>query len=154
MQATLFMQTNSGPAAARKAGARRASGQIVAFTDDDCRPEPEWARARAARIDKDPDALVGGHTVNALPDNPSATASLLLISYLHDYYNRSPETALFLTANNFAMRRDRFQAVSGFDERFPVAGARTATSAIAGCARACGSCSRATRWSSTRTRCR
>jgi GT2 family glycosyltransferase len=122
IRATLFVQANSGPAAARNAGARRASGQIVAFTDDDCRPEPHWVRALAARIDDDPDALVGGHTVNALPDNPYATASQLLVSYLYDYYNRSPEAALFLTSNNFAMRRDRFHALGGFDERFPLAG--------------------------------
>ncbi len=120
IRATLVVQANAGPAAARNAGARRALGQIVAFTDDDCRPERDWLGALAARIDEDPDALVGGHTVNALPDNPYATASQLLISYLYAYYNRRPEAALYLTSNTFAMRRDRFQDVGGFDERFPI----------------------------------
>ena len=60
--------------------------------------------------------------MNALPDNPYATASQLLISYLYEYFNRSSRAALFLTSNNFAMRRDRFHAVGGFDERFPLAG--------------------------------
>jgi glycosyltransferase involved in cell wall biosynthesis len=31
-----------GPAAARNAGWRIARGEIVAFTDDDCIPDPRW----------------------------------------------------------------------------------------------------------------
>ncbi len=121
IRVSLVSQNNAGPAAARNAGAKRASGRIVAFTDDDCRPERGWVRALAACIDQDADALAGGRTVNALPDNLYATASQLLISYLYDYYNRSLGAAAFLTSNNFAMRADRFHAVGGFDERFPLA---------------------------------
>ena len=60
IRASLVAQANAGPAAARNAGARRAAGEIVAFTDDDCRPERDWVGTLAARIDDDPDALVGG----------------------------------------------------------------------------------------------
>ena len=36
----LLEQTkNAGPAAARNLGARHASGEFLAFTDDDCEPE-------------------------------------------------------------------------------------------------------------------
>src|SRR3954452_12468363 len=31
-----------GPAAARNAGWRSARGELVAFTDDDCEPQPGW----------------------------------------------------------------------------------------------------------------
>ena len=34
---------NKGPAAARNTGAAASRAPIVAFTDDDCRPAPEWA---------------------------------------------------------------------------------------------------------------
>jgi GT2 family glycosyltransferase len=36
--------TNRGLAAARNSGVRAASAPIVAFLDDDCEPEPQWAR--------------------------------------------------------------------------------------------------------------
>ena len=38
----------AGPAAARNAGAARARGDLLAFTDDDCRPRPDWLRRLAA----------------------------------------------------------------------------------------------------------
>ena len=37
-------EQGGGLAAARNAGIRAASGDLVAFTDDDCEPEPTWLR--------------------------------------------------------------------------------------------------------------
>jgi glycosyltransferase involved in cell wall biosynthesis len=37
-------ETNRGLSAARNTGMRAATAPIVAFVDDDCDPEPEWAR--------------------------------------------------------------------------------------------------------------
>jgi GT2 family glycosyltransferase len=39
-----------GPAWARNEGVRRAQGEVVCFTDDDCEPAPGWAKALAAPI--------------------------------------------------------------------------------------------------------
>jgi mycofactocin glycosyltransferase len=39
-----------GPAWARNEGVRRARGEVVCFTDDDCEPAPGWAEALAAPI--------------------------------------------------------------------------------------------------------
>src|SRR5690349_8782081 len=38
----MLRQANAGPAAARNLGAQEAKGQILAFTDDDCLPDPAW----------------------------------------------------------------------------------------------------------------
>ena len=45
---TLVTAGHGGPAAARNHGAQRATGRFFAFTDDDCRPAPEWRDARRA----------------------------------------------------------------------------------------------------------
>jgi len=115
----LLRQPNSGPATARNTGAARAKGEFLAFTDDDCRPAPDWLKSLAVRFGKDPDCVIGGRTINALPDNPYSSASQLLIDYLYSYYNADPYRARFLASSNLGMAADRFRAIGGFDTTFP-----------------------------------
>src|SRR5262245_60503957 len=51
---TLLTRPNAGPAVARNTGAAQAKGQFLAFTDDDCRPAPDWLKCLAVRLAKDP----------------------------------------------------------------------------------------------------
>src|SRR5215469_3651107 len=63
---TFLSQTNAGPAVARNAGIRAASGTIVAFTDADCIAAPNWLESLAHVFDQYPDvAGVGGPLANA-----------------------------------------------------------------------------------------
>lgn len=118
---TLLRQANAGPAAARNAGAAEARGAYLAFTDDDCMPAPSWLQALAARLADHPGDLIGGHAVNALPENPFSTASQQLIDYLYAYYNASGGARTFFASNNMAMPAERFRALGGFDVHFPLA---------------------------------
>lgn len=120
---TFLNQVNAGPATARNNGARAAKGNYVAFTDDDCIPGPGWLNALEAVFQQWPSALVGGRTLNGLPQNTYSTASQTLILALSDYYNRNPERATFFTSNNFAMPTKGFWSIGGFDESFPMAAA-------------------------------
>ncbi len=111
---TLLRQDNAGPSAARNAGAERAQGEFLAFTDDDCLPEPAWLRELAAVLAADPEAMVGGLTVNAAPNLYSAT-SQLIVDVVYRHYNADPRRARFLASNNMAMARRSFREVGGFD---------------------------------------
>jgi glycosyltransferase involved in cell wall biosynthesis len=95
-----------GPAAARNLGWRAASGTIIAFTDDDCIPDPDWLRAGVTAFSGSI-AGVSGRIVVPLEPDPT------------DYeYNASHlAQSEFVTANCF-YSRDFLSAVGGFDERF------------------------------------
>jgi GT2 family glycosyltransferase len=117
----LIRQDNAGPAKARNTGAAAAQGDYLAFTDDDCQVDQQWLTTLADAVQSHPQALIGGRTVNALPNNIYSTASQLLIDYLYQYYNQQQETATFFASNNFAVPRSLFQQLGGFSTRFPLA---------------------------------
>ncbi len=117
----LLRQENAGPASARNAGAAIATGKIIVFTDDDCLPTANWLSNLATQFESNSQALIGGQTINALPENVYSTASQLLIDYLYEYYNHGEATANFFASNNFAMPVEKFRSIAGFDTTFPLA---------------------------------
>jgi len=116
----IIPQHNRGPAAARNRGAREADGEILAFTDDDCRPRPDWLTHLVAALTEEPAAMVGGRTVNGLGGNIWASASQDLVSFLYDSFATSHALRPFFTTNNLAVRRDAFLGIGGFDDGFPL----------------------------------
>jgi len=92
-----------GPAAKRNAGAAVARGRLLAFTDADCVPEPQWLAEGAAAGG----ALVQGPT---LPEDEDH-------SWLsHRVVVRGP-TPLFETSNLF-VERALFERLGGFTTRY------------------------------------
>jgi len=116
-------QENAGPATARNTGARSAMGDFLAFTDDDCQPEPDWIRRLVAAHGGDPMRLVGGRVENLLTANVFAESSQSLCDFLYDYYDAGAGGAPFFTSNNIGCSRSRFFSIGGFDETFPLAAA-------------------------------
>ncbi len=146
MNLRVLRQEQAGPSAARNRGARESAGEFVAFTDDDCRPDPEWLGALVAAARERPGALVGGVTRNGLPDDLFASTSQFIVDLVYAHFNEDPERAYFLASNNLLCPRERFLSLGGFDESFPRPGAedrdfcdrwRTAGWPIALCAGAC-----------------
>ena len=117
----LVGQANAGPAAARNRGAATTGARCLAFTDDDCRPRADWLTRLDAVLQQHPEALVGGHTVNALTGNAFSAASQDVVDYLYRVENAEATRARFFTSNNIALRRQAFEAAGGFDETFPLA---------------------------------
>ena len=123
MTVSLLRQERSGPATARNTGAARAKGAFLAFTDDDCLPDPGWLKELAKWFAEAPDDMIGGRTINALLDNHFSTASQELISYLYDYYASAYGQPRLFTSNNLAIPAWRFREIGGFDTRFSLAAA-------------------------------
>jgi GT2 family glycosyltransferase len=122
---TLLRQTNAGPAAARNAGAAAASGRYLVFVDDDCEPASDWLTRLARRHESTFDAAIGGRIVNAIPNNPYSAATQALIDYLYVYYGNeddAKERRRFFASNNFAVPRELFHSLGGFDETYTFAG--------------------------------
>ncbi|WP_205698121.1 glycosyltransferase family 2 protein [Conexibacter sp. SYSU D00693] len=105
----------SGPATKRNAGWRAARAPLVVFTDDDCRPAPDWLERLLAVADAQPGAIVQGPVV-VDPDE--------LVVLHHAPWARSqevtPPSAYGQTAN-IAYPRDLLGRTGGFDEALPVA---------------------------------
>jgi GT2 family glycosyltransferase len=102
-----------GPAAARNTGWRAAAAPLVAFTDDDCRPEPAWLEAGLAHHAEHPEALVQGRTRpepadEARLDRPRARS--LRVDRLGPF---------FQTCNVF-YPRELLERIGGFDERIRI----------------------------------
>ena len=98
-----------GPAAARNLGWRAARGEVIAFTDDDCLPAPDWLREGLAAFRGDVMAVSGRIRV---PVSPQPTD--------YEYDTSHLEESEFATANCL-YRRSALLAVGGFDERFTAA---------------------------------
>jgi glycosyltransferase involved in cell wall biosynthesis len=117
---TLIRQRNAGPSAARNAGAERASGEYLAFTDDDCLLDPGWLRALAGVWMEVPDCMAGGLTLNAADGIPSTT-SQLIVDVVYRHYNADPAHARFVASNNMALPARAFWEIDGFDPSFRAA---------------------------------
>jgi len=109
-----------GPAAARNAGARGASGDVLVFVDADIEVHGDaLQRIRAAfSADRKLAALFGSYD-----DAPAAPGLVSVFRNLlhHHVHRASAGAATTFWAGIGAVRRDAFQSVGGFDEvRFAV----------------------------------
>jgi glycosyltransferase involved in cell wall biosynthesis len=110
--AHLVRLEGAGPAAARNAGVREATGEIVLLTDDDCVPSAGWA-ATLARAAREHDALAAGRTVFD-ERRPLVVASEMIVAH-------AERRAGFAATRNVALPLAVARA-NRFDERFAEAG--------------------------------
>ena len=101
----------AGAARARNAGVAASTAPLVAFTDDDCRPEPGWLDALDRAFTAD--ALLGIAAGRVVPDRDDR--ALVLSVTAHDA-GATDDPAGVANGAALAVRRVAFEAVGGFDE--------------------------------------
>lgn len=99
-------QANAGPGPARDWGWRAASGQLIAYTDSDALPRPDWLKAALPHFEDPTVAAVEGR-VTAESDRPPTI-------WTHQVKNLFG--GQFMTAN-MIYRRSAIAAVGGFQTR-------------------------------------
>ncbi len=117
----LLRTEHRGPAAARNSGIAAAHGDVVAFTDDDCRPRPGWLAALVAGVVVSPPRAVGGATRNGLPRSAYADASQLVLDLLSRHDRALVGRERLLASNNVAFPLEPLRRLGGFNERFRTA---------------------------------
>jgi GT2 family glycosyltransferase len=132
-------ETNVGLAAARNSGVMATLAPIVAFTDDDCIPDPDWAKQLLGAFDDENVGAAGGPVLPAYTttfvqkyyqaNNPltplefelAASAKVRHRLWIYVKNNVSPverfgvRRVYTLVGANFSFRRSALEVVGGFD---------------------------------------
>ena len=110
-----------GLSAARDHGAEQATGEILAFTDDDCCPDEQWLTWLARAYSEGDYAAIGGPNLPPKPDSlgralttaaPGAPTHVML----------DDTTAEHLPGCHLSVKKSAFQTIGGFDPVFQTAG--------------------------------
>ena len=102
------LDQNGGPAAGRNVGWRTARAPIIAFTDDDCEPQPDWLQRGLDAMERGNVVAVGRTLPNPAQRNNLGPFSRTL----------TVNDTRFLQTCNVFYRRADLEAVGGFDESF------------------------------------
>jgi GT2 family glycosyltransferase len=117
----LISTENRGLSSARNTGMRAATGEIVAYIDDDAYPDPHWLHYLADMFLRTDHVGVGGPNLPPPGDGPLAECvacapggpvHVLLTDTLAEH----------VPGCNMAFRKSALQTIDGFDVRYRVAG--------------------------------
>ena len=117
----VFHRQPCGLSAARNHGAEMATGEILAYTDDDCQPDSQWLTWLARAYSESDYAAIGGPNLAPKPDSrglalttaaPGAPTHVML----------DDTTAEHLPGCHLSVKKSAFDHIGGFDPIFQTAG--------------------------------
>ncbi len=112
---------NQGLSVARNIGIEAALGEIVAFTDSDCRADEDWLRYLVHDLINSKFAAIGGH--NLLPTDDSWVASAVMVSPGGPaHVMLTDREAEHIPGCNMAFYKWALDEIGGFDPIFRRAG--------------------------------
>ena len=117
----LISTENRGLSSARNSGLRAATGEIVAYIDDDAQPDPHWLSYLVHTFGTTDHAGVGGPNLSppedgpvarCVADAPGGPTHVLLTDQLAEH----------IPGCNMAFRTTLLREIGGFDRQFRIAG--------------------------------
>lgn len=117
----LITTKNCGLSSARNTGMRAAAGEIVAYIDDDARPDPHWLTYLAYSYMTTEHVGVGGPNLpppgdgpiaECVANSPGGPIHVLL----------TDQEAEHIPGCNMSFRKSALEAIGGFDHQFRIAG--------------------------------
>ncbi|MES2708196.1 MAG: glycosyltransferase [Verrucomicrobiota bacterium] len=112
---------HGGLSVARNAGAAAATGDILAYTDDDCMPDEDWL-AYLAKALEDPAAAAAGGPNIPPPAKSMVQACVTAAPGGPAHVLLSDRVAEHLPGCNLAVRRAAFDRIGGFLPKYHAAG--------------------------------
>jgi len=117
----VISEGHQGLSGARNSGLRAATGEIVAYIDDDARPDPHWLSYLATTFQQTRHAAIGGP--NLAPPGDGLVAAAVANSPGNPVHVLLTDSeAEHVPGCNLAVRRANLLAIGGFDVRFERAG--------------------------------
>jgi glycosyltransferase involved in cell wall biosynthesis len=105
----------SGAYAARNCALEEARGTVIALTDADCRPRPDWLRVALGDLEELGADVLVGHVDVPLSAEPGVVELVDFCRYLDQ--ERALREARFGATANLVVRRSVLDAVGAFNER-------------------------------------
>jgi glycosyltransferase involved in cell wall biosynthesis len=111
----LLQETKPGPGPARNRGVQAASGDILAFTDSDCRAHPNWLRCVLSALNSAPPRTILGGDVQIWHEPDTTMTAIEAYESVFAYrFKLYIEQHGFSGTGNLAVRKQDFEAIGPF----------------------------------------